>query len=87
MRDIKALRKRWYWEARDKHDDPTALWCRAHDGQCDYRGGGKHSENCSLVKAMRENYAYKDHGQARDISDDRPHSEAKSKGENNGKSN
>ena len=54
MRDIAALRQKWWAEAKDKMDN-SVLFCKSLDGSCDYRKGGEHSPNCSLVRAIREN--------------------------------
>lgn len=60
MRDIKFLRRKWYWDAKDKLDASKIL-CRSFDGSCTFTDK-KHDANCSILRAMRENEKWKDYG-------------------------
>jgi hypothetical protein len=57
MRDISALKKKWYYEAKDKMEG-SKLWCMSLDGTCHGTKGADgifvHDPTCSLARQVRE---------------------------------
>jgi hypothetical protein len=60
MPNIQGLKKKWYFEAKDKMDR-SALWCLSFDGTCRGKrmnGVFVHDDSCSLARQVREYKKY-----------------------------